>query len=254
MITVIDSGIGGVSVLRELRKLLPHVAMRYFGDTAFMPYGNKTPLQLFHRITNILSQCEDDSDLFVIACNSASVSLVDDYRAQFDIPFIGVEPGVKPAAAMTKTGHIALLATPRTIQSPQIPRLIEQFGKGKTFHLIACKHLAEAIEREPERIPDVIAEDSKRIPAEVDTVILGSTHYLLIADAFQKYLGPEKTIINIAPAVARYAAEKYHQLPTKHHHRDNNIRFECSGDEQQFLQRIRDVAPELFMPSGALPK
>lgn len=254
MITIIDSGIGGVPVLRILRIMLPNVAMRYFGDTAFMPYGNKTPLQLFHRMINILSQYEDDTDLFVIACNSASVSLVDDYRKQFDIPFVGVEPGIKPAAAITATGHIAILATPRTMQSPQIPRLIEKFGKGKKFHLLSCDQLAEAVEREPHRITSLVVEYCDRIPAEVDTIILACTHYMLIEDIFQKHLGRQKNIINIASAVAQHATNKYQQLLQKHQHDDIRIHFECSGDEKPFLTRIRDVAPELFTADNAPPQ
>lgn len=246
MMTIIDSGIGGVAVLRELRKMLPHVAIRYFGDTAFMPYGSRTPLQVFHRIINILSQFADDTDIFIIACNAASVSLMDDYRKYFDMPFVGIEPGIKPAVARTHSGQIAVLATPRTLQSPQIPRLIAMYGKGKTFHLIACTDLAEIIERSPEKIDDVIAQYCSLIPAGVDTVVLACTHYLLIAPRIQHHLGTTITIIDVAEAIARHAANKYQQLPHHQHHEDTRIHFECSGDREPFLQRIREVAPELF--------
>lgn len=241
MITIIDSGVGGLSIFKEVRRLLPQAPIRYYGDTAFMPYGHKTSQQIFARLTNIIQQFEDTTDVFVIACNTATVSLIQDYRRASRRPFVGIEPGIKPAAQISQTKHIAILATPRTVQSPQIPVSIKKFGNGCKFHLIACDELAEAIERAPEQI-NATLKCTAQIPAEADTVVLACTHYNLIVDQILKCVGADKKIIDVSAPVARQVARVYRALPKKIRPEQNGFtEFLCSGDQHVFSTRAHEI-------------
>lgn len=241
MISVFDSGIGGISILKEVRALLPEAPILYFGDTAYMPYGSRTPQEIYQRIKWFIKTYDDQTDLYVIACNTATVSMIDDYRKLSTKPFVGVEPGIKPAVGASKSKHIAVLATPRTIASPQIGNLIKQYGEGCTFELISCDGLAEAIERKPSEIEVILKSCIQKIPAEVDTVILACTHYPLIIDQIRSYLPPHITIVDVSPAVARRAADLYTKLEQKIPGKPE-IQFICSGEYAPFIERIQTVS------------
>lgn len=237
MIAVFDSGIGGISILREVRKRIPDVPLLYFGDTAYMPYGSLTREQIYDRVKWFIKTHDAHIDLYVIACNTATVALLGEYRKLTSKPFVGIEPGIKPAAAVSNTKQIAVLATPFTTHSEKMKQLIEQFGSGCTFHLIACEGLAEAIERAPEKIDARLQECIEKIPPEVDTVVLACTHYPLIQDRFAAAL-PGKTLIDVSPAIAAQAKRIYDSLSSHLPDSSNKIRVESSGDTNMFRERI----------------
>lgn len=247
MITIIDSGIGGLSIYNQVRRRLPKADILYFGDTAYMPYGNKTNRQIYCRMKYIIKRFEKQTDLFVIACNSATVSMIKDYRLLSSKPFVGIEPGIKPAAKVSKTKKIAVLATSLTIKSPQIPHLIKKFGQGCQFYLIACKGLAEMIEKAPKKINNAL-KCADKIPQKADTVVLACTHYNLIADKIQKRVGQNKKIIDVSPAVAKQVERIYKSktnFTNKLHRQSGRTEFICSGDKQQFHHRVKKIIASL---------
>ncbi|HLD21671.1 MAG TPA: glutamate racemase [Patescibacteria group bacterium] len=240
MISIFDSGIGGISIVREVKKVLPQAPLFYFGDTAYMPYGSKTPAEIFVRLKWFIETYDKQTDMYVIACNSATVSLIDDYRKLSHKPFIGVEPGIKPAVAATHTKQVAVLATPKTANSPQLQHLIQSHGAGVQFHIIACDGLAEAIERQPKQIDVLLKKYLRTISTEVDTVVLACTHYPLILDRIQKWLGDNRTTIDVSPAVAKHVAHIYNKTLPQKINGTPGITFECSGDRAAFLTRIQE--------------
>ncbi|MFC1597938.1 glutamate racemase [Patescibacteria group bacterium] len=248
MITIFDSGIGGLEILRQIRKRLPDAPILYYGDTAFMPYGERTDEEIYERIAQFIKKYEDQTDLFVIACNSATVSMIDDYRKLTDVPFVGVEPGIKPAAEQTKTKSIAVLATPRTIRSLQIQDLIGRYGNGNDIQLIECTALAQAIEREPGQVEERLNTCLAQVPPLADTIVLACTHYSLIKDQIDKQLGAGKHVVDVSDAVADQVTRAYQGLAAAGAATgtDGKIRFECSGEINQFLARIKEVAPDLL--------
>jgi glutamate racemase len=244
MITVFDSGIGGLEILRQIHARLPHAPLLYFGDTAYMPYGKRSAEEILARVTWFINEYKDRTDLFVIACNSATVSLIGEYRKLANVPFVGIEPGVKPAVAASPSGNVAVLATPRTAGSDQLARLISDHAGSAVVTPIACDGLAEAIERQPEQVDDRVAACLAKLPAAVDTVVLACTHYSLIQPTFQKFLG-KKTLIDVSGAVADQVARLYYSLPHQTESAAAEITFGCSGDRAAFMARVTTFVPEL---------
>ncbi|OGY87679.1 MAG: glutamate racemase [Candidatus Kerfeldbacteria bacterium RIFOXYA2_FULL_38_24] len=244
MISILDSGVGGLSILKELKQKLPEASLLYFGDTAYMPYGALSGIEIYERVKLFLETFEKETDMFVIACNSATVSMIDDYRELTNKPIIGVEPGIKPAAAISQSKHVAVLATVRAAKNPQIPWLIKEYGGDCRFHILPCKNLALAIERKPEYIEDALEEALVDLQPEVDTVVLGCTHYNLIKDVIQKKIG-DRIIVDTSEPVARRAVIVYNAIPHKKNQKPG-ITFKCSGDNQAFLKRIKELTPELL--------
>ena len=211
-IGVFDSGVGGLSVLAALRQRLPGVAMRYIGDVAHAPYGERSIADVTRRCV-ALTECllADGARGVVVACNTATVLAIDALRARWPhIAFVGVEPGVKPAAARSRTRRIAVMATPATAASDRLRLTIARHAGGVHVHIQPCAELANAIERGIVAGPALLAIlrplcDQIRAAA-VDTVVLGCTHYRFVAATIQELLGPDVELIDTAIAIAERAA------------------------------------------------
>jgi glutamate racemase len=211
-IGVFDSGVGGLSVLNALRRRLPHASLIYIGDVAYAPYGERNPAEVIarcHRIVEHLAAL--GATLIVVACNTATVLGIAAMRQRWPaLRFVGVEPGVKPAAAATRTGRIAVMATPATAASARLRYLIETFAPHVHVHIEPCPGLAAAIEsgvHEGLELDNVIAPLCASVRgADVDTVVLGCTHYPFVAGTIQSLLGNEITLIDTATAVAERVA------------------------------------------------
>ncbi len=207
-----DSGVGGLSVLRELRRALPRQALHYVADSGHAPYGERDEAHVIDRSMRIVSHLvEHGAQAVVIACNTATAVAVSQLRAAWpELPFIGVEPGIKPALALSRSGRIGVMATAATLSSDKFQRLVATHGAGKFIHLQACVGLAAAIERGELDAPELLALiDAHCRPlreAAVDTVVLGCTHYPFVQVAIQVALGPQVQIVDTAVAVARHAA------------------------------------------------
>lgn len=212
-IGVFDSGVGGFTVLRELRTLLPTARLRYLADAAYAPYGSRSPEEIRARSFAIAEHLiERGAGLIVIACNTATAHAIEALRAHWpDVPFVGTEPGIKPAVAASANGRIGLLATPATAASARLRGLIERHAGGHAVTVQGCAGVVDHIEAGDLGSAELQALIARHcaplLEAEVDTALLGCTHYPLIEPLWQRALGPAVKLLRIETAVARRAAD-----------------------------------------------
>ena len=192
-IGVFDSGIGGLSTLRELRRQLPQEHFLYVADLAWSPYGNK-PIALLQRRAAHISDflVLQQAKAIVIACNTATAAAVHLLRERHTLPIIGVEPGIKPAITQTLSGVVGILATQRTIDSEKFSKLVSQFSNNTDIILQPCPGLAEAID-EGQHQSALRAQLLRHFIAPLlgrgaDTLVLGCTHYPLIMEEIRQIL------------------------------------------------------------------
>lgn len=212
-IAVFDSGIGGTGVLGAIRGIAPWADLVYVADQAFGPYGERTLDEVRDR-TELLSRYLDSAgvELIVIACNSASAAALHHLREVIpDIPFVGMEPAVKPAAAMTKTGVIGVMATGATFQGELFRSLVGRHGVEVTVVEQACPGLAAAVEAGEDPTPLLERFLPPMVDAGADVVVLGCTHYPLIRDRIEALLPSDMSLIDPAPAVARRTVDVAHE-------------------------------------------
>ena len=208
-IGIFDSGAGGLSVYRELVKVLPRERYLYFSDNAHCPYGEKTAAYIQERgrtITEILLGL--GADIIVVACNTATAAAIATLRAEYPgVPFIGMEPAVKPAALGTKSGVIGVLATAGTLKGSKYlntrglyqdnVKIVEHVGQG------FVELVEGGILDGPEAEATVRASLQPLLDAGADTIVLGCTHYPFLQPLIERLAGPEVKVIDPAPAVAR---------------------------------------------------
>jgi len=205
---VFDSGVGGLSILREIRQQLPAEDLVYFADTANCPYGSKTKPELQTLAVRIAGFLLDrGAKLIVVACNTASVAALATLRATFPVPFVGVVPAVKPAALATRTRRVAVLATPATFQGEMFDDLVRSFAADVQVIRQVCPGLVELVERGAVDGPEVrrLLERYLRpaLEASVDTVVLGCTHYPFLRPVVEDIVGPGVGVLDSGEAVAR---------------------------------------------------
>ncbi len=204
-----DSGVGGLSILREFRNLAPRERTIYFADTAWFPYGprdagevRKLSFAIAHRLLAA------DVKLIVVACNTASAAAIDDLRQLFDVPFVGMVPAVKPAARVSRSGRVAILATPGTFDGDLYANVVEEFGRGAVIDRVTGHDLAELVERGEVDGADargaVRAALGSAVANGADVVVLGCTHYEFLAPAIEAEF-PGITVLGTAEAVAKQA-------------------------------------------------
>lgn len=216
-IGVFDSGIGGLSVLRALRARLPWARLSYIADSRHTPWGERPAAWVAERCAQLSAALlADGADLVVVACNTATTQAIASLRARWPQQrFVGIEPGIKPAVAGSRNARVALLATPGTLRSARLTHLVQAHAQGLTLLRLPCPGLAEAIEAAWQDDRDLLARlddiAAQLRAAEVDTVVLGCTHYPLAAAALQQRLAPGTLLVDVAQAVARRVASL---LPT----------------------------------------
>ena len=210
-IGVFDSGVGGLTVLRALRTQLPGARLMYVADSAHAPYGDRPDAFLLERsrhITRFL--IEQGARLIVVACNTATAAAISTLRAQFDLPFVGIEPGIKPALARSQARRVGVLATPATLRSAKFRALLRAHAASAEAVLQPCPGLADAVERGDLKAPDLLSLIRRYCAplreAGCDTVVLGCTHYPLLAEQIQAELGPQVHLLDTAEPVARQTA------------------------------------------------
>lgn len=208
-IGVFDSGIGGLSVLRAVRARLPGADLTYIADTRHTPWGDRPAAWVTARCQQLAGWLiHDGCDLVLVACNTGTTQAIAALRAHWpQQQFVGVEPGVKPAVAASRNHRVAVMATSGTLRSPRLRKLVDQHAGGATVVHLPCPGLADAIEAagaDPVALEarlDAIAADLRASGA--DTVVLGCTHYPLVADTLARRLGDGVVLIDTADAVAR---------------------------------------------------
>jgi glutamate racemase len=209
---VFDSGLGGLSVMRELRSQLPAQPVIYLGDQFHVPYGVRAleeVKQFSIEVTNFLSA--KDARLIVVACNTASVAALKSLRELFPaIPFVGMEPAVKPAAEQTRSGVVGVLATYATFQGALYASVVERFAKGVTVLQSPCPGLVAEIEKgnlDGEETRAILKHELDPMLSQgIDTVVMGCTHYPFVIPLIKEIVGPNVRVIDPAPAVARQTA------------------------------------------------
>jgi len=210
-IGIFDSGVGGLSVLRVIREQMPEESVIYFGDQGHIPYGPRSMEQIRNfseAITNFL--LGQDAKIIVVACNTASAAALKYLREKFqDIQFVGMEPAVKPAAEHTQTGKVGVLATPATFQGALYASVVERFANGVELLQNTCPGLVQQIEQ-----GNLEGEETRRILEDallpmleknIDTVVLGCTHYPFVIPLIQRIVGDNVRVIDPAPSVAKQA-------------------------------------------------
>jgi len=212
-IGVFDSGVGGLSILRALRAELPREDFVYFSDAGHAPYGEKGDSFVSDRSLAIAVDLLEQHRIkgLVVACNTATAAAVHLLRAQHThLPVIGVEPALKPAAAMTRTGLVAVLATRGTLGSAKFQALQASLKDQAQFVLVPCDGLAAAIEGDDQlRIRALCERYTRQVccfgtgAGEIDTLVLGCTHYPFALDIFRELLGPHIQLVETGEPVAR---------------------------------------------------
>ncbi len=207
-IGVFDSGVGGLTILRAVREALPSEDLVYVADAAHVPYGQKSPEQIRRRAMTICGfLVEQGAKAIVVACNTATAAAIDALRVQWPIPFIGVEPAVKPAITATRSGVVGVLATPSTLASERYRILIERFAAGVRIVGQPCAGLAEHIEcgdLDSAQTEQLLRQFVEPLLAKnADAIVLGCTHYPLVAHIVQRIAGAGVTVIENGTAVAR---------------------------------------------------
>jgi glutamate racemase len=215
-ILLFDSGVGGLTVLAELRKLLPQAPVIYAADNAGLPYGDKSEAQVAARVAGLLGRMTErlHPRLACIACNTASTIALDAVREVLEIPVVGTVPAIKPAAAMTRTGVIGLLGTEATIRQGYVDRLEAQFAADKTLLRLAAPELVSAAEARirGEKVDGAVViravEALRAMPGgkDIDTVVLACTHFPLLEPELAAAFGPGIGFVHGAEGIARRIA------------------------------------------------
>ena len=207
-IGVLDSGVGGFSVLLEIRKLLPENHVLYIGDSAWCPYGTKSPEQILERVSALTELLiHQGAQIIVIACNSATIHTIEQLRERYEIPFVGMEPAIKPAAAATNSGVIGVLATEASLAGSKFHRLLDTHGDGVQMITVPCPEFVETVEHgilEGDEVESAIDRITRPLLQQgVDTLVLGCTHYPFLKPTIQSLVGSGVRLIDTGEAVAR---------------------------------------------------
>jgi len=238
-IGVFDSGVGGLSVLRAIRAALPHENLVYVADSGFAPYGDQSEEHITQRTLTVGHWLAGlGVKAITIACNTATVVAAKILRDQTHLPVVAIEPAIKPAMALTRSGVVAVLATRQTVQSASVARLVALYGADKRILLQGCPGLVEQVERADLHSAETEALLRQFITPLVeqgaDTLVLGCTHYPFLRDTIQRVAGEGVTLLDPAEAVARELARRLADsggLSSQTH--SGQVQFFTSGDLAQ---------------------
>lgn len=212
-ILVFDSGVGGLSIVREIQKKLPFASLVYASDNAFFPYGTKGETELITRVDAVLHKilASYPVDIIVVACNTASTLTLPHIRGHFTQPVVGVVPAIKPAAAQSKSQVIGLLATPATVARPYTHNLIREYAPNAEVISVGSSELVQLAEHKL-RGGKVSGEELRLILQpffdhphghKMDTLVLACTHFPLLRDEIAAQFSPEVQLIDSGEAIAR---------------------------------------------------
>lgn len=209
-IGVFDSGVGGLSVLIELKKLLPDENFIFLADQKYVPYGEKTKKQLINRCLKITDYFikSHNIKMMVVACNTATCGAISELREKYSFPIIGTVPAVKPASHKTKTGIVAVISTPSTSKSQALLNIIKNDCQNATVINIGCRNLENAVEGgdlNSPRVKNLLLKYLKEVKkSNADYIVLGCTHYPFLKKSIQKIVGSRVKIIDSGKAIAEH--------------------------------------------------
>ena len=243
-IGVFDSGVGGLSLLHELRYLLPNENFIYISDNAFAPYGALSPEDIRER-SRVLTHwlCEQSSKLIVVACNTATTNAIEKLRKTYQIPFVGIEPAIKPAALHTKTGVVGVLATKGTLSSGLFHETATAYGQGVRILEKEGKHLVEMIESgmlQSEEMEQLLQSYTQpMIDQGADHLVLGCTHYPFLTPILTRTLPKHIKIVDCNGAVAKQVERILNktELACESQHLGNSTYY-CTGNSKTMRQFV----------------
>ena len=260
-IGVFDSGVGGLSVLNALREELPQERFVYFADTGHAPYGERGDAYVAQRTAAVARYLRERHGIkaLVVACNTATAAAIHALRAEHpDLPVVGVEPALKPAVAASRTGHVAVIATRVTLESRKFEALHASLAGQAAFHVVPCDGLAGAIERGDDaaiaRLSEGYLREAGRFgdgAGEIDTLVLGCTHYPFIAAELRRHCGEAVRFIDTGAPVALQTRRLLAQAGHLAGGGDGAVRLITSGEP-----RTLDAAAARWLArpaAGAVP-
>jgi glutamate racemase len=247
---VFDSGVGGLSVLGELVRQLPHEDFLYLADSAHCPYGPRSAeeiRQLSQAISRFL--IDQGAKAIVVACNTASAAALTSLRAAFDVPFVGMVPAVKPAAALTASRRVGVLATRATVNGTLFNDVVERFAAGVEVLNQVADGLVERVEAgdvdEPATEALLHRYLDPMLTAGIDTLVLGCTHYPFLIPTIRRIAGPTLVILDPSSAVARQAGRVLaeHGLLAERD-RSGQVSYFTTDDPAAFMRVLQQLAGE----------
>lgn len=272
-IGVFDSGVGGLSVLRHVRAMLPGEDLLYVADSAHAPYGEKSVQFIEARAVAIAEfLVARDAKALVVACNTATAAAIAALRQRFDLPIVGMEPAVKPAAEATRSGVIGVLATSGTLDSGKFAELVRRFGSQARVIVQPCPGLVEQVE-----LGDLAGPLTRRLlegfiapllDAGADTLVLGCTHFPFLEPLLRELVGGEVAIIESGAAVARQLVRRLAEAdfspgiaPASGHESSQKLRFLSArpqGTERFFSSgepaQLQALLPRLWGSAAAVAR
>jgi len=256
-IGVFDSGVGGLSVLRAMRQLMPAENVIFFGDQGHVPYGPR-PLEEVRAFSEGITRwlLDKGAKLIVVACNTASAAALKYLRETFpDVKFVGMEPAVKPAAEWTRSRVVGVLATPATFQGALYASVVERFASGVEILQNTCPGLVQEIEK-----GNLEGEETRRIlesallpmlEKNVDTVVLGCTHYPFVIPLIERIVGESVRVIDPAPSVAKQVERLLDANGTRNNSSSRGrVQVYTSGA----ADAVESLLPKLLGESGAVQR
>ena len=256
-IGIFDSGVGGISVLRAIRDQMPEESIIYFADQGHIPYGPR-PMEQIRDFSEAITRflLERGAKIIVVACNTASAAALKYLRQKFpNVQFVGMEPAVKPAAEHTHTGKVGVLATPATFQGALYASVVERFANGVELFQNTCNGLVQQIEQ-----GNLSGDETRQILEEallpmleknIDTVVLGCTHYPFVIPLIQQVVGENVRVIDPAPAVARQTTRLLEAKGLRNHSGSKGkVKLYTSGDPEA----LKGLLPILLGDSGEIRK
>ncbi|MCW8833991.1 MAG: glutamate racemase [Colwellia sp.] len=246
-IGIFDSGVGGLSIARAIKQLLPDENLVYFADIEFSPYGNKPQKTINQRSEDIVNfLIKQDCKIVVMACNTATVNSISDLRSKFSIPIIGVEPAIKPAALQSKTGVIGVLATEQTLESASFQLLKSKHIQKVNIETKACPKfvsLVESLNHDNKQALEIAEQYIQPLLSKgCDQIVLGCTHFSFLRSTIDRVVGKEANVIDTATPVAMQVKRQLHHNDLKKiSDVEGVIEFWTSGDPIKATESISEL-------------
>lgn len=248
-IGMFDSGVGGTSIWKEIHELMPHENTIYLADSRNAPYGNRSSEEITAlSIKNVRTLLDMNCKIIVVACNTATTNAIKTLRETFDVPLIGIEPAIKPAALQTKSGKIGILATKGTLSSTLFSNTSKAFATGTKIIEIIGEGLVRLIESgdlESETLRALLKKYVRpMIEADVDYIVLGCTHYPYLIPMLKELIPPSITIIDSGKAVAKHTKMVLEQENLLNLQKDPAVHRFYSNSDLKTLKFLLNPLPE----------
>jgi len=246
-IGIFDSGVGGLSVWKELINELPNESVIYYADSKNCPYGPRSKEEIIKLSSSVVDfLIKKECKLIIVACNTATAAAIDFLRSNYNIPFIGMEPAVKPAALNSKTKSIAVLATEGTFNGKLYNETSKKYAKDVQLNIKIGDRLVEIVEKgkinDPESEKHLQYLVKPLIEKNIDHLVLGCTHYPFLMQKLKKVLPESVEIVNPAPAVVKQTKrilEEFNLL--NNNTKNSDYQFYCSGDSKILSEILREI-------------